>query len=65
MILFMPSKEKINFLVREIEEEDLQNGLFQTLSNLTEIGKIYNDVIKAKKILQELKHAHFIKFLSL
>jgi glucosamine-phosphate N-acetyltransferase len=61
MILFMPSKEKINFLVREIEEEDLQNGLFQTLSNLTEIGKIYNDVIKAKKILQEIKTCPFYK----
>jgi glucosamine-phosphate N-acetyltransferase len=61
MILFMPSKEKINFLVREIEEEDLQNGLFQTLSNLTEIGKISNDVIKAKKILQEIKTCPFYK----
>ena len=61
MILFMSSKEKINFLVREIEEEDLHNGFFQTLSNLTDMGKIYNDIIKAKKILQEIKTYPFYK----
>jgi len=57
----MRSKEKINFLVREIEEEDLQNGFLQTLSNLTEMGKIYNDIIKSKKILQEIKTYPFYK----
>lgn len=60
-MLFMPSKQMINFLIREIEQEDLQNGFFQTLSNLTDVGKIYDDMIKARNILQEIKAYPFYK----
>jgi glucosamine-phosphate N-acetyltransferase len=58
----MPSLEKkINFLIREIEQADLQKGFFQTLSNLTQVGKIYDDYERAKRILQEIKSYPFYR----
>lgn len=46
---------KVNFIVREMKEDDLQKGFFETLSNLTEVGAISNDLQRAKKIFQEIK----------
>ena len=57
----MPIPTKINFIVREIEEYDLQKGFFQTLSNLTHIGKISNEPQRANKILQVIKTNPFHK----
>ena len=51
----MPSQTKINFIVREIEEGDLQRGFFQTISNLTDVGEISSEPQRAKKIFQEIK----------
>jgi glucosamine-phosphate N-acetyltransferase len=51
----MPGTEKINFLIREIEIADLQKGFFQSLSNLTELGRIVEDNGRAEKILSEIK----------
>ena len=55
----MPSTEKINFLIREIEIADLQKGFFQSLSNLTELGRILEDNGRAEKILSEIKSCPF------
>ena len=57
----MPLKKKINFTVREIEELDLQNGFFQTLLNLTEVGEIESDYERAKKIFKEIKSWPFYR----
>jgi glucosamine-phosphate N-acetyltransferase len=47
--------ENTNFIIREIEQADLENGFFQTLSNLAILGRIRDDLEQAKKILQEIK----------
>jgi glucosamine-phosphate N-acetyltransferase len=47
--------ENTNFIIREIEQADLENGFFQTLSNLAMLGRIRDDLEQAKKILQEIK----------
>jgi glucosamine-phosphate N-acetyltransferase len=47
--------KSINFIIREIEQADLEKGFFQTLSNLTILGRIREDLEQAKKILQEIK----------
>jgi glucosamine-phosphate N-acetyltransferase len=47
--------EKIKFIIREIQQADLQKGFFQTLSNLATLGRIRDDLEQAKKILQEIK----------
>lgn len=51
----MLSNMKVGFTVRRIEEDDLRNGFFQTLSNLTEVGEISNDLEKAKGIFHKIK----------
>jgi hypothetical protein len=43
--------EKINFIIREIQQADLQKGFFQTLSNLTTVGRISDDIDQAEKLL--------------
>src|SRR5919199_3124859 len=55
----MPGTHKINFLIREIEIADLQKGFFQSLSNLTELGRIVEDNRRAEKILSEIKSCPF------
>src|ERR687887_107366 len=57
----MPSTEKINFVVREIEEADLQKGFLEALSNLAEVGKINDDNDRAEKILFDIKSSPFYK----
>jgi glucosamine-phosphate N-acetyltransferase len=57
----MPPKEKINFLIREIEISDLQQGFFQALSNLSDLGRIINDNKRAETILYEIKSSPFYK----
>ena len=57
----MPSSEKINFVVREIEEADLQKGFLEALSNLAEVGKIKDDNDRADKILFDIKSSPFYK----
>jgi glucosamine-phosphate N-acetyltransferase len=47
--------ESTNFIIREIEQADLERGFFQTLSNLAMVGRIRDDLEQAKKILQEIK----------
>ena len=47
--------ESTNFIIREIEQADLEKGFFQTLSNLAMLGRIRDDLEQAKKILQEIK----------
>ena len=44
MCFMKSSIEEFNFVVREIKQRDLENGFFQTLSNLSDIGKISDDL---------------------
>jgi glucosamine-phosphate N-acetyltransferase len=53
--------ESINFIIREIQQADLQKGFFQTLSNLATLGRIPDDLEQAKKILQKIKSYPFHK----
>ncbi|HET7146874.1 MAG TPA: GNAT family N-acetyltransferase [Candidatus Nitrosopolaris sp.] len=57
----MGDSKIIDFEVREISDADLQRGFFDTLSNLTEVGKIRDDPEKAKKVLQEIRSNPFFK----
>ena len=47
--------KSIDFIIREIQQADLEKGFFQTLSNLSVLGRIQDDIEHAKKILQEIK----------
>jgi len=47
----LKDKNKIYFKIRELMEDDLLNGFFITLSNLSFVGQIQNDISHAKKIL--------------
>jgi glucosamine-phosphate N-acetyltransferase len=44
----------MSFIIRELKEEDFSNGFFETLSNLTDVGKIRNDLNLAKEILKKI-----------
>ncbi|MDQ6722981.1 MAG: GNAT family N-acetyltransferase [Thermoproteota archaeon] len=44
----------MSFIFRELKEEDLSNGFFETLSNLSEVGKISNKTDLAKEILKKI-----------
>ncbi len=45
----------ISYKIREIQKKDLENGFFETLENLSEVGSIKGDISKAKEILDEIK----------
>jgi glucosamine-phosphate N-acetyltransferase len=47
--------KSIDFIIREIQQADLEKGFFHTLSNLSVLGRIQDDIEHAKKILQEIK----------
>jgi glucosamine-phosphate N-acetyltransferase len=47
--------KSIDFIIREIQQADLEKGFFQTLSNLSVLGRIRDDIEHAEKILQEIK----------
>jgi glucosamine-phosphate N-acetyltransferase len=47
--------KSINFIIREIQQADLEKGFFQTLSNLSALGRIRYDLEHARKILQQIK----------
>ena len=57
--IYMSSKEKLNFAIREIEFQDLKTGFFDTLSNLTQVGSIISEGDRAEKILSEIKSYPF------
>ncbi len=59
--IYMRDSKKIDFEVREISDTDLQRGFFDTLSNLTEVGKINEDHENAKKVLHEIRSYPFYK----
>lgn len=40
--------------VRKLKEEDFSNGFFETLSNLSEVGKIKDEIDVAKEILNRI-----------
>jgi glucosamine-phosphate N-acetyltransferase len=44
----------MSFIIRELKEDDFSNGFFETLSNLTDVGKIRNDLKLAKEILKRI-----------
>jgi glucosamine-phosphate N-acetyltransferase len=46
--------KSVDFIIREIQQADLEKGFFQTLSNLSVLGRIRDDLEHAKKILQEI-----------
>ncbi len=49
----------MSFTIRELKEEDLSNGFFETLSNLSEVGKLSNDTIRKREILREIKDKRY------
>ena len=66
IILFslMTSKERINFMVRELQHVDVQNGFLQTLSNLAQVDNSIEGIRKAEKILLEIKPYPFYKIVA-
>jgi glucosamine-phosphate N-acetyltransferase len=48
------SKKNLKLEVREIELGDLKNGYFSTLKNLSELGFIQGDLVKAEQILNNI-----------
>ena len=55
----MSFKEKVHFVIREIQTSDLKSGFFDTLSNLAHVGIISNESRRAQKILSEIKSFPF------
>lgn len=49
----------MSFIIRELKEEDLSNGFVETLSNLSEVGKLANDTIRKREILREIKDKNY------
>jgi glucosamine-phosphate N-acetyltransferase len=47
-------KRKMDFEVRRLRKSDLAKGFFETLSNLSEVGQVGQDVKRATKILHEI-----------
>ena len=45
----------MSFTIREIEENDLDNGFFETLSNLSVVGAINTNEMLKKHIIKEIK----------
>src|ERR1044072_2330563 len=45
----------MSFTIREIEENDLDNGFFETLSNLSVVGAINTNETLKKHIIKEIK----------
>lgn len=41
-------------IVRKLKEEDLSNGFFETLSNLSDVGKIKSEIDLAKEIFNKI-----------
>ncbi len=44
----------MSFILRELKEEDFSNGFFETLSNLSKVGNIGNEIELAKEILKKI-----------
>ena len=55
----MSSKQSENFVVREIQLEDLSRGFFDTLANLAPIGNLTSQHERAKMILSEIRSYPF------
>jgi len=49
----------MSFIIRELKEEDLSNGFIETLSNLSEVGKLANDTNRKREILREIKDKNY------
>jgi glucosamine-phosphate N-acetyltransferase len=50
----MNRQEDLKFEIREIKEIDLKNGYFSTLKNLSELGSIEVNMVKAEQILNNI-----------
>ena len=44
----------MSFIIREIEENDFDNGFFETLSNLSTVGGIKTNEVLKKEIIAEI-----------
>jgi glucosamine-phosphate N-acetyltransferase len=55
----MSSKERVNFVIREIQLANLKKGFFDTLSSLSHVGNIAHQNDRAEKILSEIKSYPF------
>ena len=44
----------MSFIIREIEENDFDNGFFETLSNLSTVGGIKTNEVLKKEIIKEI-----------
>ena len=59
--MYRGRSEGMNFIIREIEESDLLNGFFETLSKLSDVKKISQDKEKTRKVINEIKSNSFYK----
>jgi glucosamine-phosphate N-acetyltransferase len=50
----MNREEDLKFEIREIKEIDLKNGYFSTLKNLSELGSIEVNMVKAEQTLNNI-----------
>jgi glucosamine-phosphate N-acetyltransferase len=57
----MSNSKELAFSIRELKAVDLQHGFFETLSNLTEIGRISQDLGRAQEIFNMLKSDQHIR----
>jgi glucosamine-phosphate N-acetyltransferase len=54
-------KPTLNFEIRELRKSDFRNGFFETLSNLSHVGQISQNIEEATKILESIEENKFSK----
>jgi glucosamine-phosphate N-acetyltransferase len=52
-------KPTLNFEIRELRKSDFRNGFFETLSNLSHVGPISQNIEEATKILESIEENNF------
>lgn len=52
---------KLNFTIRGIKKSDIQRGFFETLSNLSQVGLIDQDIERASKLLHGIEENKLYK----
>jgi glucosamine-phosphate N-acetyltransferase len=53
----------MNVVIRELKEKDLSQGFFETLTNLTTVGKINQEPERAKRLFNEISNAGMYKII--
>jgi glucosamine-phosphate N-acetyltransferase len=45
----------VKFTIRELKNSDFENGFFETLSNLSQIGSIDHNMESAERVLKTIR----------